>query len=220
MTPNAELIQNVFKIFGLSAVAFFFAFPWPPPLTHFLYKYRLWRKSVWIMAPDGAGTPIFAALHQTKETRTPRLGGLLIWITVVVVIFAFWLLAKTVDGPTLAKLNFLSRNQTWLPLFTLVAASLLGLADDLSQVFGKGGYIAGGLKFRHRLFIVFMIALAGALWFYFKLGWETIYIPGLGNVYIDGWYIPLFVVVMILLFSSGIVDGIDGLSGGVFASIF
>ena len=212
MTPNAELIQNVFKIFGLSAVAFFFAFAWTPLLTHFLYKYRMWRKSVRIMAPDGAGTPIFAALHQTKETRTPRLGGLLIWITVVVVIFAFWLLAKTVDGPTLAKLNFLSRNQTWLPLFTLVAASLLGLADDLLQIWQKGGYVAGGLKFRARLGVVFLIALVGAWWFYAKLGQHTLYLPGAGDLDIGIWFIPLFIVTMFATFSTGVTDGLDGLA--------
>jgi len=220
MTPNAELILNVFKIFGLSAIAFFFALAWTPLLTHFLYKYRMWRKSVRTMAPDGTGTPIFASLHQKKETHTPRLGGLLIWITAVVVIFAFWLLAKIVDGSTLTKLNFLSRNQTWLPLFTLVAASLLGLADDLLQIWQRGGYVAGGLKFRVRLSVVFLIALTGAYWFYVRLGQHTLYIPGAGDIDIGIWFIPLFIVTMFATFSTGVTDGLDGLAGGVFATIF
>jgi len=78
------------------------------------------------------------------------------------------------------KINFLSREQTWLPLFVLLASSLLGLADDFLQVFRRGTYVAGGLKFKQRLFIVFLIALVGALWFYFKLDWRTIYVPGYG----------------------------------------
>lgn len=171
-------------------------------------------------APDGTKTPLFAELHKDRETSVPRLGGMLIWITTLAVALIFWLLANFTDIPILDKINFLSRNQTWLPLFIMVAASLLGLADDLIQVFRSGGSASGGIKFRHRLLIVFLIALAGALWFYYKLDWRTIYIPGLGDVFIGIWYIPLFIATMILLFSSSIVDGIDGLSGGVFAAIF
>ena len=213
-------ISNVIKVFGLSALSFTVAILLTPLLTHYLYKYKLWRKEVRERSPDGTKTPLFAELHKDRETKVPRLGGVLIWVTTLAVALIFWLLAKFTDIPFLDKINFLSRNQTWLPLFILVAASLLGLADDLMQVFQKGSYVAGGIRFRHRLLIVFLIALAGALWFYYKLDWRTIYVPGLGDIFIGIWYIPLFIATMILLFSSSIVDGIDGLSGGVFAAIF
>ena len=220
MTPNAELILNVLKVFGLSAVAFFFALAWTPLLTHFLYKYKFWRKAVRQTAPDGAPTPIFASLHKEREVSTPRMGGLLLWITTLLVIYAFWLLSKITESPLLDKLNFLSRNQTWLPLFTLVSASLLGFADDLLQVFGKGRYVAGGIKFRVRVGVVLLIALIGAYWFYFRLEQNSIYIPGLGDVFIGLWFIPLFVTTMLATFSTSITDGLDGLAGGVFGTIF
>lgn len=220
MNTETELILNVAKVFGLSALAFFFALAWTPILTHVLYKHRAWRKSVRTSAPDGTGTPIFAALHKERETSTPRMGGLLIWITTLAVIYAFWLLAKVTDSPFLDKLNFLSRNQTWLPLFTLVSASLLGLIDDLLQVAGRGGYVAGGLKFRVRVGVVLLIALVGAYWFYVRLGENAIYIPGLGDVVLGLWFIPLFVVTMLATFSTAVTDGLDGLAGGVFATIF
>ena len=171
-------------------------------------------------SPDGSKTPLFAALHKDRETRVPRLGGVLIWVTTLGIALIFWLLGHFTSIPLFDKLNFISRNQTWLPLLTLLAASLLGLADDLMQVFRKGGYVAGGIKFLSRLCIVFLIALIGAWWFYFKLDWRTIYIPGIGDLFIGAWYIPLFIGTMIILFSSSIVDGIDGLSGGVFGAIF
>ena len=213
-------IVNVIKVFGLSALSFVIAILWTPFLTRYLYKYKLWRKEVRKNAPDGTKTPLFAALHKDRETSVPRFGGMLIWITTLAVALIFWLLAKFTAIPILDKINFLSRNQTWLPLFIMVAASLLGLADDLMQVFQKGSYVAGGIKFRHRLLVVFLIALSGALWFYYKLDWRTIYVPGLGDIFIGIWYIPLFIATMILLFSSSIVDGIDGFAGGVFAAIF
>ena len=34
------------------------------------------------------------------------------------------------------------------------------------------------------------------------------------------WYIPFFMIVMLACWSGGIIDGLDGLSGGTFASIF
>lgn len=220
MNPEINNIIGLIKVFGLSALSFLIAMLWMPFLVHFLYKYKLWRKNVRTMSPDGTKTPLFAKLHKDRETRVPRLGGALIWITVTIVALIFWGVAQMTDSPFWDKTNFLSRNQTWLPLFTLVAASLLGLADDLFQVWGKGTYVAGGIKFRHRLFIVFLIASVGAWWFYDKLDWRAIYIPGYGELTIGIWYIPLFIFTMILLFSSSVVDGIDGLAGGVFASTF
>ncbi len=213
-------VTNVVKIFTLTAFSFIAAILWTPLLTHYLYKYKLWRKEVREISPDGTRTPLFAKLHKDRETSVPRLGGVLIWGTAFGVAMILWAMAQLTDSPFWDKANFLSRNQTWLPLFTLLAASLLGLADDLFQVFGKGKYIAGGIRFRHRLLVVALIALAGAWWFYSKLGWQTMYIPGYGDLFINGWYVPLFFAVMILLFSSSVVDGIDGLAGGVFASIF
>lgn len=220
MSPETQLILNVLKIFGLAAFSFFVALGWTPLLTHFLYKHKMWRKRVRTTAPDGAGTPIFASLHKDNEISVPRMGGLLIWLTALFVIVFFWALSKLTDVPLFDKISFLSRNQTWLPLFTLVSASLLGLIDDLLQIYNRGGYVAGGLKFRVRLSIVFLIALAGAYWFYFRLGAHTLYIPGMGDVSLGLWFIPFFIATMLATFSTGVIDGLDGLSGGVFATIF
>lgn len=213
-------VTSVIKVFGLSGLSFILAIFLTPFFTHWMYTHKLWRKSVREQSPDGSKTPLFASLHKERETTIPRLGGVIIWVTTLLVSFFVWVIALYTENSFWDKINFISRNQTWLPLFTLIAASLIGLADDLVQVWGKGGYVAGGIKFRHRLFLVFLLALVGAWWFYAKLGWQTIYIPGYGDVFIDGWYIPLFIATMLLVFSSSVVDGIDGLAGGVFGSIF
>ena len=44
--------------------------------------------------------------------------------------------------------------------------------------------------------------------------------PFVGDVSIGLWYIPLFIVVTVATWSGGIIDGLDGLAGGTFASIF
>ncbi|MBI4137942.1 MAG: hypothetical protein HY472_01695 [Candidatus Sungbacteria bacterium] len=213
-------VVNVIKVFGLAGVSFVAAMLWTPFLTSVMYRYRLWRKDVRTTAPDGAGTPLFAQLHKDRETAVPRLGGVIIWATTAGLALFVWAVAEFTRSPFWDKANFLSRNQTWLPLAVLLASATLGLADDMMQVFKKGNNVAGGIKFQHRLFAVFLIALAGAWWFHYKLEWQTIYIPGYGDLFINGWYIPLFILTMVLLFSSGVVDGIDGLSGGVFGALF
>src|SRR3990167_17265 len=212
-------ILNVLKVFGLSALAFIVGVLLTPILTHYLYKYKLWRKEVRSLAPDGAGTPIFAKLHKDRETKVPRMGGILIWAVPLVLVYLFWFLAR-MDGPLFDKLNFLSRNQTWLPLFTLVAASLLGLVDDLWQTLGRGNYLAGGMRFSWRLAVIVAIAIVGALWFYFPLETNEIYIPFFGHIFLGWLFIPFFVIVMLATFSSSVIDVLDGLAGGVMASIF
>jgi len=216
--PEASI--DVIKIFTLGAFGFIIAFLLTPALTKILYKYKLWRKEVRKQAIDGGEVPIFQKFHKTGETQIPRMGGILIWLTVLILIFFFFGISQITDVWWLRKLNFLSRGQTWLPLFALIAASTLGLADDILQIFGKGKYIGGGLSLKKRLLLVSLIGLIGALWFYFKLDWHTLHIPGVGDFEINGWYIPLFILVMMAVYSGGVIDGLDGLAGGAFASIF
>ena len=172
-------VIDIIKSFGLFALSFIVAMFLTPVLTHVMYKYKLWRKEVRTVSPDGSKTPLFAKLHKDRETRVPRLGGALIWITTLFLAFSLWSVAQISSSAFWTKATFLSRNQTWLPIFTLVASSLLGLADDLFQVLGKGSYVAGGIKFRHRLFVVFLIALTGAVWFYYKLDGVLFIFPGM-----------------------------------------
>lgn len=215
-----EAATDVIKVFILGTLSFLFAFWFTPFLLKILYKYKLWRKEVRDKAVDGGDLPYFKKFHSKGEVNIPRCGGILIWLSVLVLILVFYFLSRVTDIWWLDKLNFLSRGQTWLLLFTLISASLLGLADDLLQVFGKGKYIGGGITLKKRLFMVMIIGLIGALWFYFRLDWHSIHVPGIGDFGINGWYIPLFIIVMLAVYSGGVIDGIDGLAGGAFVWIF
>ncbi len=215
-----DLAVDVIKIFFLGTIGFSLAFLFTPILTHFLYKYKLWKKEVRIKTIDKQDLTFFKKFHSEGEVNIPRFGGLLIWVTTLFLIFVFFFISKITNIWWLNNMNFLSRKETWLPLFALVSASLLGLVDDYSQVSGKGTYIGGGLNLKKRLFLVFLIGLIGALWFYFKLEWRYIHVPGIGNFYIGMWYIPFFILVMMATYSGGVIDGLDGLAGGAFASIF
>ncbi len=214
------LIIDVAKIFIPSTVAFFIGIALTPFLTHYLYKYRMWKKKARTEGLGGGGTPIFNRLHKEKEVGTPRMGGVIIWASTLFTVIFFFLFAYYSEEGLMQKLNFLSRNQTWLPLFTLILASIVGLIDDFLVIYNRGGYIAGGLPLKIRIGTVILIGLMGAWWFYSKLDMTSIEIPFNGAVNLGYFFIPLFVIVMLALFSGGVIDGIDGLSGGIMAAIF
>lgn len=226
-------ISDVIKVFSLGFLGVLTAFILTPGLTHFLYKNRFWKKKVREKSIDGKDLPFFQKFHSEKEINTPRMGGILFGATTLFLAFFFFVLSNLTDIWWIEKLNFLSREQTWLPLFALVSASLIGLFDDILQVASlpqntflknfwqkMNKYIGGGLNLRHRLLLMGLIGLVGGLWFYYKLGGNMIHVPMIGDVFIGIWYIPLFVIVMMATYSGGVIDGLDGLAGGSFASIF
>lgn len=214
------MIVGIVKIFTALAISFAVGMAITTPVSSFLYKHKMWKKRVRNEALGGGETPIFNKLHKEKEIGTPRMGGVIIWASVLITIFIIWFIAKVYPSPALIRLNFLSQNQTWLPLFTLITASLVGLVDDILQVNGGGGYVAGGLSLSKRIFTVLLLGFVGAYWFYFKLGTSSVTIPFYGGFDLGWLFIPFFMIVMLALFSGGVIDGLDGLSGGIMASIF
>ena len=216
------MMLDIVKIFVPWVVSFFVGLALTPFLTHYLYKHKMWKKKSGNAAGlgDNSGTPIFNRLHKERDSGTPMMGGVVIWVSVLVTIFIFWLVSWLFPTEFTQKMDFMSRNQTWLPLFTLIAGSLVGLFDDFLMISGKGKYIAGGLPLKTRIVIVLWIGFIGAIWFYSKLGVASVLIPFVGEWYLGLLFIPFFMLVMLSLFASGVIDGIDGLSGGVMAAIF
>lgn len=205
----------VIKILFFSTFAFIFAISATPILTHYLYKYKLGKK-----IRNSGATPIFSQMHAHKE-GTPVMGGILIWGTVLIFILVFSFLGNLFPDGIFAHLNFLSRSETLLPLGALVITALIGLVDDWLDVRGKGVAGGGGLKLYHRLIIYTLIALVGALWFYFKLDWTVFHVPFLGNFEIGAWYIPIFIFIIVATsFSVNESDGLDGLAGGTLLIAF
>lgn len=201
-------VFQISRLLSLGAIAFIWAMVWTPFLIYFLYKYRLGKQI------RAEGAPVFTELHKKKE-GTPTMGGVLIWGTTLFLVFLFWLLPRLGLDSFIAKLNFLNRGQTLLPLGALVASALVGLIDDLFGIF-KIGPQGGGLKMRHRIWIYTIIAAFGAWWFSSKLQWDLIHIPFVGDFNIGWWYILVFIFVLVATaFSVNETDGLDGLAGGV-----
>jgi len=202
------VIAQVVRILVLGGISFLVALIFTPIFGRFLRKHKLGKQ---IRLSEA--TPIFAKFHQKKE-GVPTMGGVIIWATVLGLALIFFLLNHFFDG-IFNYLNFVDRAQTYLPIAALLFAALIGLIDDLLGTL-RIGPNGGGLRLTHKLIIFAMIAAIGAWWFYFKLEWTTLYIPFVGNIQIDGWYIPFFMFIIIAAaFSANETDGLDGLLGGV-----
>ena len=213
------MLINLVKISIPTATAFFLALLLTPIATHFFYKYKMWKKysrNGYVVAPD------FHKIHNEEdELKTPRVGGIIIWVSILLTTLIFYMASIFLPGDTTEKMNFLSRNQTLIPFFTLLFGSLIGLADDLIQIYGKGKFAQDHKSWRAwKALMVIGVSLLIGLWFFYKLGMNAIHIPFGGELYLGFLIIPFFILVALATFSGGVIDGIDGLSAGVLASIF
>lgn len=206
-------LNDLVQIFALTSISFLVTILWTPLLSNVLYKYKLGKR---IRDTDvlGKKAPIFQKFHQSKE-HTPTMGGLLIWISTAVVLVGVSLVAWATGR---VDLNLVITDPIKLLLFTLVATGILGAIDDILNIFGIGPH-RGGFAFWVKFPLYLLIAGAGAWWFAFKLDWisRPLTLPGLDHAITLGWwYIPLFIVVLVFMaFATDIVDGLDGLAGGL-----
>ncbi len=78
-----------------------------------------------------------------------------------------------------------------------------------------------GLGFRQKIFTLLLLSLVAALWFYLKLGYETIHVPTVGDVYVGWWYVPIFMFIFIGTVNAvNFTDGLDGLASGLLVIAF
>lgn len=213
-------MANALKIFLPAVISFIVGLILTPIATHYFYKYKMWRKNS--RNENVIPTNGFAKIHDDKsEMSTPRTGGMIIWISVILTIALIWLADIIFQNSLSAKLYFISRNQTLLPLGAFIVASLIGLGDDFLQIFGKGKWTTDPIVLRYiKIGIILLLGLIIGYWFYFKLGVTDLYIPWYGFINLGYIFIPFFMFIMLSLWSSSVIDGLDGLSGGVLAIIF
>ena len=212
---------DVIKVVIPSILTFFLGILITPFFSNIFYKYKMWKKFPRTANADGTSED-FAKVHNTQaELSTPRIGGVIIWVSVLLSVAIIFLLAVLFPSDLTEKLNFFSRSQTLIPLGTLVLAALIGLIDDFLQIFGKGTYAKDPLVYRKvKVVAICLIGLAISYWFYAKISATTIHFPFWGDLEFGIWFIPFFIITMLAVFSTSIIDGMDGLSGGVLSIIF
>jgi len=228
-------------LLGFALFACLVSFLWAPLLTHFLYKYKITRRSDY-------DTTLGIESRKDKE-HTPIMGGLLVIVTIAVMTYFFnW-----------------SRTYTWVPIGVMLLSAFLGAIDDLLNIFGTprrsrkvghvwslikvhksfwarvwllitlpwtifkrtsvwlGSHPGKGMHVHEKLILQFMAGGISAWWVYFRLGenWRELALPFDGYINIEFWIMPLIIFVIIAAANSvNIADGLDGLAGGALIPTF
>ncbi|MDI6734307.1 MAG: phospho-N-acetylmuramoyl-pentapeptide-transferase [Patescibacteria group bacterium] len=201
-------IFEAIRILIMFALAFVVALFITPFILRLLNKFSLLKKNI----RDEQTAPVFYQFHKNKS-NTPTMGGIIIWITVLGLALIFFIFQKLFDGFA-DYFSFVNRAETYLPLAALLFSAIVGFIDDLWGVIGKGPK-GGGLTMKQKLILYTAVAAIGAWWFYFRLGWDVLHVPFIGNINIGLWYVPFFIFVLVAsAFSTNETDGLDGLAGG------
>lgn len=210
--------MNLTLLFSISPaiLTFIIGIAITPIVTHFLYKHKVWKKQGGKTAIGGHAAEVFNQLKGEQETKTPRMGGIVVWGSVLITLFLLFGLAQVFPSSIFSQLDFLSKSQTLIPTMALLAGALIGFLNDFYDVMHGGT----GLRLRIRLLLIMTLAGTLGWWFYTKLGVTGVSIPFNGVLELGVLIIPFFIFLTLCLYASGVIDGIDGLSGGVFGSVF
>ena len=178
-----------------------------PHFIKLLIKFKL-GKNIRQSASFGGTAKLFNLLHKKKK-GTPTLGGVLIWGTILFVV----LISRGLSYFGIISESLLDRGEVYLPLVTLIIMGILGAVDDYLNIMESKHK---GLKLHPKMFFIVLFASLGALWFYFKLEYTSIFIPFYGDLEVNFWYIPIFIfIITATSHAVNITDGLDGLAGGL-----
>ncbi|MDD5770092.1 MAG: phospho-N-acetylmuramoyl-pentapeptide-transferase [Candidatus Gracilibacteria bacterium] len=208
---------HLISIFSFSLATFFVGIIIIPYFIEFLVKHKI-GKQIREEATIGKATE-FAKLHKTK-TGTPTMGGAIIILIVFFMILVSILLQKS----GFINNSLFNQKETYLTIFTLATVGVLGAIDDFMNIRGIGR--TKGLSARFKMFWLIIFAGIGALWFYYKLGWNIVddmgnfirilKIPFSEGIQVGIYFIPIFIFIIIAGANSvNITDGLDGLAGGL-----
>lgn len=194
-------VQQSTIVLLLSLLSFFVAILLTPLFTHFAYKYKWWKLE---RTHSATGEALSVITKYNIKRNVPLMAGMVTVISVTIVTIIY----------------NLDRQQTWLPLAAFIGGGLVGLIDDIINVRGKGGKVAG-LRPQVKFAMITAVAVACALFFYYKLGYHTVQVPFYGDFSLGWLIIPLFTLVVVSTGNAvNISDGMDGLAGGLLVSAY
>jgi phospho-N-acetylmuramoyl-pentapeptide-transferase len=210
---SIDSLRNLTLIFGSQIVAFLISVSLAPSFIKLLHKYKI-GKQLRDKASTGEEAVVFKELH-AKKAGTPTMGGVLIWGTTIIVI----LLSGLSEWLGFTQNSLFNRQETLLPIFTLIVAAILGAVDDYFNLKGVGK--SKGINVRPKFLLLTFLAGLGAYWFYFRLGYQSVHVPLVGDFNIGLWYLPLFIFIITATSNAvNITDGLDGLAGGLLIIAF
>lgn len=216
--------HDIVKLFLPSLVSTLAGVMVTPFITNMMIKYNLQKVKSVAKTVDGRPATITQKLHNDENKVLYRMGALVVIVGVAVSLSIFRLLPVFFNSDTVAKLNFLSSSQTWLPLFAFLIGAIIGAVDDLivcGRLKKLASAVGGGLSLKVRLGMALVIALGCAWWMTTRLDMSQFYIPFIGTYTVHWALFSLAVVVAVVVsYAGGVIDGIDGLAGGIFSLMY
>jgi phospho-N-acetylmuramoyl-pentapeptide-transferase len=184
----------VFRALVIGAIAFVIAMVAGGPTVAYLRRQKL-GKAISVDAPGS---------HAVKA-GTPTMGGVIIFVTVLLVTAPF---------------NLQERLSILLPFCVIAVTGAMGVVDDLGSLQGR---MNTGLTWRLKLSVLLFVGLVSGvvLWHPDLLDIHVVRVPYRGVHDIGLWVIPLSVAITVLLTPAvAITDGIDMLEGLTSATAF
>ena len=157
-----------------------------PITTHFLYKYKVWKKVGGKKAIGGKEAKEFNRIKGDGETKTPRMGGVVIWASVLITIVGVYVLSFLFPESFFSQFDYLSRSQTLIPVTMLFFGAAVGFLNDVYDVTRDGR----GLSLFQRLGLITCISGFLGWWFYTKLGVSEVNIPFNGSLELGVLIVP------------------------------
>lgn len=183
----------------LSVSAFILSMLLTPLYTYFAYRFKFWKRKR-ETATTGEKLTVFAKQQAEKlERNIPTMAGIIFLVAVTIITFFF----------------NLDRRETWLPLAAFVGGGIVGLIDDVINVFGNDKGVAG-LRSSIKFALIFAMGAILGWYFFAKLGYHAIHVPYLGMIELGWLVIPVFAFIVVATGNAvNISDGLDGLAGGL-----
>ncbi|MFO0970761.1 MAG: phospho-N-acetylmuramoyl-pentapeptide-transferase [Candidatus Saccharimonadales bacterium] len=199
------ILENLKPFLALGFAGFAVSMLLTPLYTRFAFKHQWWKK-LRTDAVSGEKAEVLHKMHAEKHKRNiPTMAGAVSLLALSVVTLAF----------------NLDRGQTYLPLAAAVGAGLIGLLDDVFNLRSSGRGTAG-LNFKIKLLLTALIAGTLSYWFVYKLGYQSIHVPFVGDIMLAAPLLLLGFVFVIIATANAvnITDGLDGLAGGLLVTAF
>ena len=100
-------MTNSIKIFLPTIISFTIGIFLTPLATHYFYKYKMWRRvSRKENIPEEKRASFEQINNEKEELRTPRTGGMIIWISVLLTLFILWIIDILFNNVLTNKLYF------------------------------------------------------------------------------------------------------------------
>src|SRR5689334_5923971 len=103
---------NVLKVMVPAVLTFFLGIAITPLFTDLFYKHKLWKRNSRVNNPDMTNDHFAKHHNEAAELSTPRIGGVIIWVAVILTSLVIYFVSVMFPSDLAHKLNFLSRNQT------------------------------------------------------------------------------------------------------------